>query len=60
VFGIGMRELQSLCPAALEEPFGPVADLYRPLTRRLDAVPGILRADCLALFLGSGADGQRR
>ncbi|MDZ4735975.1 MAG: nucleoside deaminase [Rhodospirillaceae bacterium] len=52
VFGLSMRELKSLRPDALEEPLGPVADLYAGLARRIEAVPGVLRADCLAVWTG--------
>ncbi|MEX1108424.1 MAG: nucleoside deaminase [Dongiaceae bacterium] len=50
VFGLSMRELKALRPDALEEPLGPVADLYAGLARRIEGVPGVLGADGLALW----------
>ena len=56
VFGLSMTELQAIRPDALEAPLGPVAALYRGMARRLDAVPGVLAAECRRLWTMPGAD----
>lgn len=50
VFGLSMRETLEHHPNAMEEEFGPVASLYTGMQRKLDAVPGVLRDECLALW----------
>ncbi len=54
-YGISMTELKELRPDSLEEPLGPIAELYRGMARRPFAVPGVLRAACLALWTGAVA-----
>jgi hypothetical protein len=51
-----MEELLAIRPDALEAPLGPVAALYRGMARRLDAVPGVLAAECRALWIAAEAD----
>jgi tRNA(adenine34) deaminase len=50
VYGIGMAELKKIRPDALEEPLGPVAEIYRGMSRKLRAVPGVLHEECRALW----------
>ena len=50
VFGLTMHELKSHAPQALEEAFGPVAQLYSGMERKMTAIPGVLRTECLALW----------
>lgn len=50
VFGLGMAELKALRPDSLEEPLGPVSDLYCGMARKLHAVPGVLREECAVLW----------
>jgi tRNA(Arg) A34 adenosine deaminase TadA len=56
VFGLSMEDLLAIRPDALEAPLGPVAALYRGMARRLDAVPGVLAAECRALWIAAEAD----
>ena len=42
--------MKALRPDAFEEPVGPVDALYRDLRRKLRGIPGVLRAECLALW----------
>ena len=50
VFGLSMRETLEHYPQAMEEEFGPVASHYADMQRKMTAVPGVLRAECLALW----------
>ena len=50
VFGLSMAELKALCPCALEEPLGPVDEIYAQRNRKLKAVAGVLREDCVGVW----------
>ena len=50
VFGLSMRDTLEHHSGAMEEEFGPVASLYSGMRRKMMAVPGVLREECLALW----------
>ena len=50
VFGLTMQETLKLCPNAMEEALGPVAQTYAGTRRKVTGVPGVLRDECRALW----------
>ena len=50
VFGLTMAEVKALCPSALEEPLGPVDEIYAQRSRQIKAVSGVLHEDCVSVW----------
>lgn len=50
-YGISQAQLKRLRPDAIDEPMLPTETLFAGMQRKMQVIPGVLEADCTALWL---------